>query len=262
MRNLFILLISTCAVLQGCIPSVYLSDSVNTPNLTQKKDGSIDGYLGIDHMELQGSCSPSSNIGIFANGYSTYNSSQSSGTDVTPSLFIEGAIGYYHPIRSSNIYFDLYGGGGTGERNYNGGTYLSGVTEPTMTMNTSYNKLFLQSSIYYKQNRIEFSISDQISDLYYNYMNVTVYTFDFYHPIQGFTMPVQSQNYSHLSLFDNNLAFTIKYGWKKFKFIAQVAVDYTPNAPYPTSQSNSAIPVGFMFNTRTGAINLGIQYSF
>jgi len=252
------------ALLQSCLsPSIYLSNSTNTPNLTNKNEGNVNTYIGLSRIELQGAYSPTRNFGILFNGYSTYNAfdNLANGQSNNTSSFAELAGGFYHPLGSlSNWFFDVYGGYGMGSRTYNGAVDQSGLSGkyPTIVdIYTSYNKLFIQPTVFYKRQKFEFSLSIQFSELLFNYINV--WYFETYSSYQGHPNipPIYSgpQNY-----VNENFAATFKYGLKRVKLITQIANTIAPSAVNPSSYFGGYD--GLYFNARPIEINVGIQYSF
>ena len=263
-RFVFVCLIAF--TFQSCrYPSIFLSNTTNVPNLSQKKDGNVSAYLGLDHVELQGAYSPKNRLGLFVNSYTTY------GTFLTntntgiedPSVFFEAASGYYQLIKESLWFFDLYGGVGYGHRSFKGANDpydMTGQIHQEDNIRTVYGKVFFQSSIFYKVPGFQFTLSNQIGGLFFNVMDITE------GGTNGYPL-IFHKNYSPFSVLNDNIALTFKMGRRNCKFILQLTANIAPDAPFSGSPFDFGYSEifgyqGLYFNSRPLGINIGLQYTF
>jgi len=239
-------------LLQSCaVESVYLSNSTNTPNLTNKFDGNANALLGLNHAELQGAFSPIKNLGIFFNGYKAIQNS---------SQLMDFALGYYHQISKTNIYYDIYAGVGFGQRVYLGSPWDNlNKTMYSDLMNienihTVFSKQFLQASVYYFwAEKFEVSITGQVANLNFNSMQIDLENYYNYSP--STTSVLFNQTFKNLDLFNFTTAATIKYKFAEhFKIFSQLMTNTTINPPYQGNYNN------IYFNARSFCLNLGVQF--
>lgn len=243
---------------QSCAPSIHVPNTTNTPNLSKKFECNVNGYVGIDHAELQTAFSPAKNIGMFINGYSYIYDKNNKNTN-----FLEGAFGYYHHLIDSTLFLDLYGGYGYGQREHHetsGSEFLAANNVFYYDIATSYNKAFIQTALFFKQKNFQSSLSVQGYWLFFNYMNVNEKQI---HYISNYiTVPFElDKKYGTPTIFNYNVGITNKFGWKNFKFIVQTAITSAISTPVDGTQTSNLFREIY-FNKRFFEVNIGLQYSF
>lgn len=92
-------IIGITLIFTACTPDLHVYNSTNASCLEEKKDGNMNLFAGLDHIEAQAAFSPVKHLGIFANTY------------FGKAYVYEGAVGYYRPIWENQLYFDIYAGG-------------------------------------------------------------------------------------------------------------------------------------------------------
>ena len=118
MKLLNIKLLAIAFFANGCTHYYYAPNKVNIPGLREQGDARLEAGIGKGWLmiggDVQGSYAVTDNVGIMVNGALT-SSVADWGTDDhrTRSSFIEGGIGYFHPIDTEKKWlFEIYGGGG------------------------------------------------------------------------------------------------------------------------------------------------------
>ena len=238
-------------LLVSCAPNFHIFNSTNAPCINEKGQTNANLFAGLDHGEAQLAFSPLNHLGIMSNSYWTSKSSLSYGTNL-----IEGAIGTYFDLGEDwNI--DFYGGAGYGERAYKADpssklplTYLK---LNTYDIQTYYSKYFLQSSVFLKDENLEYSFS----------LQTTVFNFDNVHFYEEMASSNQNPlgktfnyNFNNKNAINFNTAFTLKYGFRNLKFIAQVANNFRLYNPF---FSELRVDAQIPFNRRYIELNVGVQ---
>ncbi|MFI5151473.1 MAG: hypothetical protein ACHQRM_17230 [Bacteroidia bacterium] len=258
---LFNLLISGCA-------GVHVFNSTNTPCLTNAGQGNLNIYPGRDHVEVQVAVSPAKHFGFFANAYESFLLGKDPSYDSRGTCFLEGAVGYYSSLNKSNEesrwFYDLYAGFGNGQRVYNGSSAF--LAEDDYTVYTSYDKGFIQGSLFYIHNRSQLAFGFQPSLLYYNVMSTQVLG------LRGNSIPNGGNTWTQnrFTVFNANLSVTYKLRIvPSLSFISQFAMDLSsfqvPNYPQVPSGYSGGVMGGYRnlpYNGRPVGINCGIQFTF
>jgi hypothetical protein len=257
----FFLLIS--ALCTSCA-SLHVFNATNSPCLTGAKDGNANLYVGTDHAEAQASYSPIKHLGILANSYFVF--SKIEGANSWGTSFGEGAVGYYGSFQRNNpephFFFDIYGGYGSGQRKFDG----AGSTGPSGSydnylISSSYNKSFVQGSIYFTKDRQQIALGFQESNLYFNSLFCCKNVEDRY------TLPPPYPTYSnhHFNVLCSNVTLTYKVGlfWK-LSLIAQVAYNNNNfvDSPLILPQPSNHPPSNLRFDTTPLRANVGFQIRF
>jgi hypothetical protein len=211
MRAFLYLLI--CVLLPSC--AVYRPNTLNVPGHTKKKELTTSLTLGYG-INLQGSYSVTSNIGIMAN-YIGFNESYQllEFKGVGRSNMFEGGIGYFKNT-DSNLRMEVYGGFGSGNVKLN-------ISDPTYrNFSTDANRFFLQPSIGYAKKNFEVFFSTRLSNV--NFYNVeTDYSLDDLKREKLFN--IENKNWQFAEP-----AITLRGGIKNIKIQAQIGRSFKFNS--------------------------------
>lgn len=160
---------------------MYVPNMVNVPLLKEKNE--LRATVSIS--DYQFAYSATENIAFMLNGYikntSVSNSGSYSGSDYSTSRnLVEGGIGYFKPLTEDFI-FETFVGGGIGKFAYNNtynSSYIytgtSGSTNKTYSAN--FTRYFVQPSIGYSIDFIDFAFSTRIIQLGFNNINNVGYS--------------------------------------------------------------------------------------
>jgi hypothetical protein len=258
-----ILLFSITGLFSSCA-GLHVFNSTNAPCLRTKHDGNVNAYVGADHAELQATYAPVNHLGLFLNGYGAssiaslgaQSSFNSSGTNL-----LEGAGGYFTEIgklsSGFHLFCDVYAGLGTGQRKYNGESSFNTYDE--YAVSSSYQKAFLQGSVYLIKGRSQLALSVQGSLFYFNYLDEQLS----YQWHLG-AVPGALLSREKFSVYNTNIALTYKLRvFNRFSLIAQLAGNLNNmSSNYPILDQYGIPHSGLNFNGRPVELNVGFQYCF
>ncbi len=246
---------------QACA-GLHVFNTVQSPDLGAKGEGKITAYTGLDHAELQGAYALCKHYAIMANTYSSWatntNESNSGGT-----MFGEAAFGRFQCIKKDTVknrawYYDVYAGGGWGQRKYLGTSQVFTLAESDeWSLFSDYEKTFLQASVFRRTKNWIASFTLQGAWFYYNTFN-----YKLIYAQNGYYSGAQTDFRDH-SFFDINGAFTLKRQIHRIALVLQLAanlpfINALPVHPEATNSYFEPTP----FNSRPIGINFGLQYSF
>ncbi|MFI5148816.1 MAG: hypothetical protein ACHQRM_03720 [Bacteroidia bacterium] len=262
LRNFALLLLPM--LLQQCT-GVYVYNTTQTPNLSSKHQQQGSLYVGADHEEAQAAWSPKEHLGIMVNSYlcspffSDGHNYNSWGT-----VQGEAAVGYYRCFKKDTLihcplFFDVYGGGGLGQRMYDGILGSNGFSGSYSGYNLflTNEKAFLQSSVFYNKKRLELAFTYQFATYFINAFNLSQTSLD----SRMLPTPYLISSF-HNDYFTNlNIAFTVKEHWNHITFIEQMAFNKALNYPQAWTVDPNTGTYPLPWDSRFIAINLGIQFS-
>jgi hypothetical protein len=176
--------------------------------------------------EIQAAYSVTDHIGFMANFMSAKGGIISDNEDWGKGNYLDGAIGYFRPIKKSGV-FEIYGGiGGSNQRhNYTKLSYINGTASSSSTgfSDLSFTKIFVQPSFGFTFNAVDIAASTRICVLTFrrvlNQINGNV--------DESNTL----NNISDGSHFFLEPAITIRGGWKYVKLQLQASTASYFNNP-------------------------------
>ncbi|HXC04599.1 MAG TPA: hypothetical protein VNZ86_07585 [Bacteroidia bacterium] len=268
LKRIYILFLTFCVPLlfQRCA-GVFINSTTQSPNLITKDQRHANLYLGADHEEVQAAWSPKEHIGFMMSSY-LCSPFVSSGHDYNSWGTVQGdlAMGFYHAFhtdtaRPSKWFYDVYLGGGLGQRKFDGELgYAPGhtVLKDGYTVYLSDEKSFLQSSVFYRKNNTEVSLTVQGAVYFLNSFNLYMTRYE----LQPLPTPILVTEFHNESFYNLNTAFTVKQKTGLITLVGQLAWNHALSypsgwkAPYYTD--NGILP----WTARVVEINFGVQFKF
>jgi hypothetical protein len=265
MRKSFLVAASaSLMLLQGCHPSLHVFNTTNAPCISAKNEGTVNGFFGTEHAELQGAVSPIDKWSVMFNGYLSFreNPPVSLGHMKGTCLY-EGAVGRYGQFKKPKeglLGYEVYAGGGYGERQYRGLAFESfpygGNSAPIYKLQSSYFKGFIQGSAFLKKDKADFSFTAQVAYLHYPVLDLKVVNVRAPEPYHYRAL--------NTSLYNLNLALTSKrHISEHFSLIFQLATNFTsPQVQFEIPERMWLGNARFIFNSRPVEANFGFALRF
>jgi hypothetical protein len=193
--------------MSSCTHYYYVSNIHNVPLFREKNEYRLSGAMAAGEestsIELQGAYSITDKIGIMTNIMSAKGSH---GLDYAKGGYVDGAIGYYKPIKKTGV-FEVYGGLGGSEQHHHYPNYGSS--------DLSFVKVFVQPSFGLTGDIWDIALSTRISSVTFTNL--------------GYDISANPDLISNLNSFSNKShlflepALTIRAGWKNVKLQLQLA---------------------------------------
>lgn len=242
-----ILLLMVTMLLSSCLHYYYVPNTHNVPLFKEKNEARIAGSLAIGtesvSYEVQGAYSVTDNIALALSAMSTEGLDNEE-HDYAKGMYIDAAMGYYHPI-SNWMVVELFGGFGIGMQEHE---YSDNYEYKAGWAHLSNSKIYLQPAygitLY---DCFDVSVSARLGML--NYYNVSYDTENTYESID-------------LGKLDDRLHFliepaiTVRGGWKYFKVQTQVSLveswdeEYLEMAEFIHVSAGLYISLGNRFNRK------------
>jgi hypothetical protein len=226
MKKLMAGILSVSVFLGGCSHYYYVPNVQNVPLFREKDECRLSAMVaGGDETscaEIQGAYSITKNIGVMAN-FMSAKGGTTSDKNYGKGNYFDGAIGYYKPINSHQV-FEIYGGLGLSNQNHKYTNEYSGMDNGTSDL--SFTKIFLQPSYGITFNSFDIAFSTRICRLSFNtvgnYIIGNTYEYDELNNI------AQNKNYLFLEP-----AITVRGGWKHVKLQVQASTSSYAKSDLP-----------------------------
>lgn len=188
--------------------------------------GTLSGGEESSCKELQAAYSVTDHIGLMANFMSAKGGNISDNADWGKGNYVDGAIGYFKPIKKYGV-FEIYGGiGGSNQRHqYMTTSYINGTSSSTSGgfSDLSFTKIFVQPSFGFTFNAVDIAASTRICVLTFKSVVNQIYG----NTDESNTLNNISDG-SHLFL---EPAITIRGRWKYVKLQLQASTASYLNNP-------------------------------
>lgn len=199
--------------LSGCYSIYYAPNAQNVPMFIEKKEARISvaycvtddgtGYNSAQGVEIQSAYAVGNHFAIIANGFKAESSESdelySSGIRNGSTSLIEMGAGYFKPLKKKKLILEIYGGLGSGR--FKNRFIAETDTTKTVYSSVNFDRYFIQPSIGYSKPHFGVAFSLRLALLSYDKR-----------PELGLST----------SYFLAEPCFTIRAGWRSFKFQTQI----------------------------------------
>ena len=151
-----------------CCAPVYVPNARNTPLFDGQGEFQATATAGIGY-NVQSAYALTNHVGVMGN-FLFANNKPAKRFQYRTQAYGELGLGYYNHI--GNRYFDFYLGYGAGKGKAIDSSYYVFTTDIIYSARASYSKTFLQGAFGTKHRNFEWSISQRISRVHFNEINV------------------------------------------------------------------------------------------
>jgi len=222
-------------LLSSCAHYYYVPNVQNVPLFKEKNEYRFSASYGVGDestsAEVQAAYSPTSNIGLMAN-YISASGGNSTGENSAKGYYLEGAAGYYKPIRKAAV-FEIYGGLGGGSQNHKYCNLFS--NQSYGTTNLSSVKVFIQPSFGMTFNAFDVAFSTRLCSVFFT--DVINNTNNDYESCVVYDIGVKNRAFIEP-------AITLRGGSKNVKFQVQGLIS--------TDLSNPTLQIGERYHFSAG----------
>ena len=213
LTKIVIAILCLSVLLCSCSHYYYVSNVQNVPLFKAKKEYRISGSVGAgdysSSVEAQVAVSVTEKMAIMAN-FMRATGGDIESTNYGKGNYLEGALGYFRPIKRFGV-FEIYGGVGGCRQHHKYAEYWSG--EYYGKSDLSFGKLFIQPSFGFTSNAFDIAFSTRFCGLTYFDVSGNASSDEKFRTLS---------NKSHLFL---EPAITLRVGWKYVK--AQIQFVYS-----------------------------------
>jgi hypothetical protein len=206
-------------VVSSCTHYNYVPNMHNVPLFQQKEEFHLDlsGSVGNEFsaFEVQAGFSLSDNFAVIGNGFFHDADRQMFNDEYCRGHIIEGGAGAFVPMKD-NMVFESYFGVGFGK--------IENGFDDDATTKLDFNRYFIQPSLGYTSDFLDFAVSLRLSGLRYNDIH--------------FTGELDTEDMDQIQYINRNPfsilvepAITLRAGWEHVKF--QLQFGYSVNATNP-----------------------------
>lgn len=246
MNKLPLVVLLSAMVNCGCSHYYYVANVQNVPLFQEKEDLRVSAFFGGGDesysIELQTAYAAGEKVGLMADLMTAWGGKVSD-NDYGRGTYVDGAIGYFKPLRETLV-FEIYGGIGVSSQhhqydqvdyNYWTGTIVS---QDKGSSRLSFVKVFIQPSLGYKFHAFEAALSARTCLLSY-------------------TRIINNSTIADLNNIDDKIhhliepALTMRAGWKNIKLQAQFSISYYLGEPGFFSYEGVHLSGGFVFTIPT-----------
>jgi len=236
MKKLVAIAFFHAALLSGCTHYYYVANVQNVPLFKEKNEYRLSGIYAEGNesncVEVQGAYSVTDKIGIMTNFMSARNGDLST-KNYGKGNYIEGAIGYYKPIKKHEV-VEVYGGLGGGNQHHEYTNLYYDTYQGSSEMTCL--KYFIQPSLGLTFNEFDVALSTRFCGLAYTNIENHIYRDSYYYDaLSGLS------NKNHFFI---EPALTIRGGWKQAKLQLQAAYIRNLNSPAEYFSEEYHISIG------------------
>lgn len=209
MKKLLATTFPLAVLLSSCSHYYYVSNVQNVPLFKEKNEYHISGAFGEGDesscLEVQAAYSATDKIGIMTD-FMSAKGGDFSNKNYGKGNYLEGAIGYYKPIKSEGV-FEIYGGLGGGNEHHEYTSIFENQYYGSSEL--SLLKLFIQPSFGFTFKAFDIALSTRFSRLsYFNVDNNIYANYNSYNELNTLS------DKSHYFI---EPAITLRGGWKNIK---------------------------------------------
>jgi hypothetical protein len=237
-------LIFLLAMVTSCSPALYIPNVVNVPAFTEEKQLQVSGFVGLDHVEIQGAFNPHKSIGLMANYY------------LGNAKFYDLGIGGLIPYK--DFRFELFAGYGYAKLRYYRKREDPFIGPKKITdLQGRYHRYFVQPNIAYVHTAVTIAVSMRTNYLIYDKYHYYYEEAEYYDPSTTYPPTIWEINEDGKNAITIEPAITLKAGNKYVKAFVQAG------AVVPLAKEDQ-YAAGHSYNHFIGKsefLNTGLQLS-